>query len=571
MAISRITVSNFRGIVNPLEIDFLSGTNSRPASLIISGDNGTGKSSIVDAVEFALQGKVGKQKLPLHSFSVEKDARVDVLFSDGTSITREINIAGNRRIINNLNPHNKYAVASFVLRRSDILKFIEAPESQRQIIFLQYFKGSIKHVQGTSDLQQAEIDSLEQRLEEKLKVKRSAILEIAEYVGIPLDSIPIDTQAFEKFVTREVYKGISHQERQKAMRQGRKLLPRPIHKALKLYRETTQEISYIKKEIKKIGNSLQYTDTSELQTILANVGEILTDAFRSTTRQDFIDHIKVVFGSMTAVSLSIEIHLKNGAVCTPHQIFSEANLDLLALLVFIALLKESAKRGQAKLLILDDVFQSVDAGIRISVIDYLMKEFSDWQFIFTVHDRLWRNQLRETLRRHGHAFVEREIIRWSFNEGPVIREAKRDMESPLVEAMKNGESVSICAHAGILLETICDRLSWALPVSVIRRKEDKYTLGDLWPGIAKGLRRTNAKNESDEIDKWLHLRNMIGAHYNEWALSLSSQEAFQFGDAVMALYNKTHCSICFSWIEDRSTNSRGAWECRCGKTALTST
>jgi hypothetical protein len=82
------------------------------------------------------------------------------------------------------------------------------------------------------------------------------------------------------------------------------------------------------------------------------------------------------------------------------------------------------------------------------------------------------------------------------------------------------------------LEAICNRLSWTLPISVIRRKDDNYTLGDLWPGVQKVLRKTNIQSTSQEVDKWLHLRNLVGAHYNEWALSTSNEEACLLGEAM---------------------------------------
>ncbi len=41
--------------------------------------------------------------------------------------------------------------------------------------------------------------------------------------------------------------------------------------------------------------------------------------------------------------------------------------DLVALLYFLAVLRAAGERGQARVLILDDVLQSVDAGIRVAL------------------------------------------------------------------------------------------------------------------------------------------------------------------------------------------------------------
>ena len=263
------------------------------------------------------------------------------------------------------------------------------------------------------------------------------------------------------------------------------------------------------------------------------------------------------------------MHLANGHSALPQNVFSEANLDLLALLVFLAFAKESASKGQAKFLVLDDVLQSVDSSIRLLVAEYILHEFSDWQLVFTVHDRLWLEQLRELFRQSNHSFAECEIIRWKFETGPVIISGSRDAEFSLVDALNRGDLIGICSQAGILLEKICNYLSFALPVSVTRRKGDKYTLGDLWPPVHAKLLKTGAKPIAEEVYRWLHLRNLVGAHYNDWAYSLSLQEAQLFGESIINLLHQVCCDKCYRWIEKSEGLTDGRnWVCRCGKSGF---
>ncbi|MEJ7608153.1 MAG: ATP-binding protein [Bryobacteraceae bacterium] len=53
MGISRLSVSGFRGILSPLHLDF-------PTGFVLSGRNRAGKSSVCDAIEFALTGTITK-------------------------------------------------------------------------------------------------------------------------------------------------------------------------------------------------------------------------------------------------------------------------------------------------------------------------------------------------------------------------------------------------------------------------------------------------------------------------------------------------------------------------------
>lgn len=215
------------------------------------------------------------------------------------------------------------------------------------------------------------------------------------------------------------------------------------------------------------------------------------------------------------------------------------------------------------MLILDDVFQSVDATVRTAAVEYLLSEFSDWQLIFTVHDRLWFEQLRNSLRRHNHPFVEHELRRWTFEGGPVIA-VPGQLTSSLRRELEHGDPAAICAAAGRLLEQASDHLSWRMGSSVIRRREDKYTLGDLWPGVRKALRRTSVERVCDRIDRLYGLRNLAGAHYNSWATSLSTHEAIEFGDAVLELASATWCPDCHDWVERSGPTIR----CRAGHQVL---
>lgn len=268
MIISKVSISNFREIVHPIEIDFLSGSSNKPCSLIIAGDNGTGKSSIVDAIEFALRGNVG-HKCPLLSYAVDDNARVIVHFSDGSKLPRVVNLISGEGYESDTKPHDKFSIASFVLRRSDILKFIQTPDAERQILFRDYFRGAIRRqIVDVTEVQQTTIDEMEQLLERKWKAKRTCAARIAELMGVPSDTVPSDIQQFEEFVSLKIYGGMTGTQRQEARKQGRRLLPRDIHQAIKQYRQISKEATDLKRQVKKANRVYSRVDTSELQKIL---------------------------------------------------------------------------------------------------------------------------------------------------------------------------------------------------------------------------------------------------------------------------------------------------------------
>jgi recombinational DNA repair ATPase RecF len=138
LKLNTITIENFRGIPGKLTLDLESGSGNKPKSLILFGDNGTGKSSIVDAIQFALQGEIGRERkmksgISLHSESLPM---VQVILSDGREVSRSVISEIDGVKLSNSNRDKDFYVAPFVLRRSDILRFLNTPDEKRQIVFL---------------------------------------------------------------------------------------------------------------------------------------------------------------------------------------------------------------------------------------------------------------------------------------------------------------------------------------------------------------------------------------------------------------------------------------------------
>jgi hypothetical protein len=287
----------------------------------------------------------------------------------------------------------------------------------------------------------------------------------------------------------------------------------------------------------------------DIKVFLDEASQFLTEAFLEISTLNFIKEIKVKIGQLTDVSFEIEITLKNGVKTAPNKIFSEANLDLLILLLYTSIIKESNKYGQSKIIILDDVLQSVDSVIRIIFIEYLLTNFKEWQIIISTHDRLWLNQLRSSFRRNNHLFKEIEIFKWDFQTGlNIFEQNHKNQNSSLIKAFETKDSQLIASQTGLFLEYLCNILSMNLNLSIQRKIGDKYTIGDLWPSILKHFKKTNLEKEVIEIDKLLHIRNLLGAHYNEWAISLSNMEINNFASLVNDFYNRVFCEKCENWI-----------------------
>lgn len=554
--IRNICIQHFRGISNDLSVDLT--LRSEPESALIFGDNGSGKSSIVDAIEYVTQGTIqGNQSGKggdwiYNSISLTGDnsAEIQIQLSDGAEYNacmarniEEYKVDSEHKII------TCFRYAPFILRRQDILSFWQLPNQQKLKLFLKYVSTDTSTMVISTNEFVRIIE--EERLRAKTE-KRTLIEEICKYYKInPSEMFGKNKGDFFAYI-KLLNKGKSLKRLDKRHPQYNNLvmLSRMYDKIGELnqdYREA------VKKSKDDNGESVNESYREKLQGIMLKISPLVTEAFKKISRtNDYVREIDIMVASKTEMSLDFVVRLDNGSEVAPVMLFSEANSDLLALLIYFEFIFNSQEYGQAKVLILDDIFQSVDSTIRFRVMQYVIERFNDWQIIISTHDRLWKEQLVQLFRNHTKPLQQMEIVRWSFEQGPQLVGSINNFDEKLLAAVENGSTADICASAGYLLEYMCEKLSCILSTSIKRKYGDKYTIGDLWPGIYKELKKSSAKEVFSELNDLFYLRNMVGSHYNEWSLSLSRSEANDFAEAVLDAYFHVCCKKCGRWIKNIS-------------------
>ena len=472
LRVASVTLSHVFGVPHELQLPFTRTSGAWPPSVLIFGENGSGKSSIVKAIEWAVQDRVQRKTLNretprptlLNIFSPAEQGLAAVTLSDSTVLLREAvwDQSGSVFTFSGTDTPQAFQRSPIALTRADILAFINSAPKDRGAIFLDCSLG------GST-------------------LPRSESSELA----------------------------------------------RTPHRL------------------------------AELKAALGDIDDWLTKAFREITRSRHFAEIHARLGETSPTALEIEVQTSDGAAY-PDLLFSERYQDLVAILFYLAIARAAAQQGQAQVLILDDVLQSVDAQIRIALMQFVLREFKPWQLIITIHDRLWWEELRGLFSDTGQAIVHIELRDWTSSSGPQVKQPNFDPGATLRNVLPVADPGPVCALAGPLLEQISNVLSWTLPIRVQRKRDDRYTLDDLWPGVAKSLKRSEAAACIKEIDGLRRLRNLAGAHYNEWAKTVTSGEAQRFAAGVLELLARTWCSKCTSWV--RRTDH--TLVCPCGSVQL---
>lgn len=374
--LAKIEIEKFRGIPNYMSIDFI--MEGKPESALIFGDNGSGKSSLIDAIEFVTHGsiqsnqsgKVGDWLYSSISLNTVGKARVKVCLNDGREYESLMIRDEDAKCIKKHGDGviEEFRRAPYILRRQDILKFWELPNNQKLKIFFKYI------VVNTSSMLMADDEQLKIVSEERLRLKeqkRELIHMLSNYYSFDSKEMSNKNKGDFFGVIRSLNKGKTLKQLDSTHAQYSNL-----HSLNNIY----DKILEANKEYKRIVRSSESLDAvdsqnsplkEELQKIMLLIAPLVTDAFKKISRtNDYVKEINILVASKTEVSLEFMVILENGMEIEPIHLFSEANRDLLALLIYLEFVFYAGMHGQAKLLIFDDVFQSVDSTIRFRVMQY---------------------------------------------------------------------------------------------------------------------------------------------------------------------------------------------------------
>ena len=590
LKIKNFFIHSFRGIPNELNIDF-TDKEGKAISAIISGDNGSGKSSIVEALEYNLQGRINRSLihvLPDRTYPISLvhvpaiAANTKTVFNNGKIFERGIDVINSQKYGLEVKCTDQILLTEFsivpvVLRRSDIISFGYMPREERQVLFFSFFYDNHRTL---NDVEKNAIHwknspyiiSLKDKYVDLKKRRREEVNKLAKLLATDSSNIPYgEKNVFLDYISKIINKYNNRGGSQTKLSTIQNKFGEIISEVSENIVKLTDEIHDINVESETLLNSdIFRTKIAERkiqnEEFIKKSAKLLKESFLEITNIKCIKNVELILGSRTSASLDISITLDNGRKTTPNQFCSEANYDLLVLLLYISLIRASSELGQSKVLILDDVVQSVDSTVRGKFFDYIVQKCKDWQFIVTCHDDLWKNQMRTIFNRNGHSFKEFSLLNWDYYKGPVLYEVTdTGYDSSLQKAILTGNKQIIASIAGITLEKICQKLSFSLAVSIHRKYEDKYTLNDLWQPVRSSLKNTKLYNLLNEIDRDNIVRNMYGSHANEWAESLSLTEILSFANNVVSLYELVYCKKCFSWISkpESSTKSHVVAECKC--------
>jgi len=328
-----------------------------------------------------------------------------------------------------------------------------------------------------------------------------------------------------------------------------------------------------------------YTDTKD---------KVLENLFDSVNC-DFSEYYKYLHGDdengfeselkPDGACLDFNVDFYNRGRHHPRALHSEGHQDSMGLCLYLALNKKISEE-KVKLVILDDVVMSIDAGHRKNVCRLLNKYFNDIQFIITTHNRTWARQLRTDGVVTGKNMFE--FRGWSVDSGPKYEDNMQvwdDIKRKVSNNQIAPAAHQLREHLEFFFEGICDSLRASVPY----RTDSRYELGYFMNGaksrfgslLKKAKDSANSWNNQEVIDTLSEIEtqykeNVVRTQLEQWIVNenvhfdkLSDSLEKDFLPIVEAFQDFERHYICSECNGKIRTNVRDTTEtsvkCPCGK------
>lgn len=355
MRITKLEIQNFRAFYGNHIIEFAKqGHRLRKQNLLLYGENGSGKSSLLLAIQYALESASTQLNFndyknifcdPTSDRYIELTIREDVNKENKVSKwSPDITTTDNQDL-------RDAAQAKGILDYKKLLEVHFVHRQQNSInIFDLLLKSLLEQCINDIDPQQKTFAQQWQEILDIIPKRRNNNRQVAQFRQV--------SNSFNQGLTAKL-------------------------------NQLTQEIDSL---IQKFGYSIHIS--FEFQGI------------------DFDDQIKYNSeypeNSIKNKNILLNVHFLQQQVISPHQFLNEAKLTAIAISIYLSSLLVAPK-PKLKLLVLDDIFIGLDMSNRLPLIDIIKEKFSDYQIFLMTYDREWYEILKQRL--DGNKWIYQELYR----------------------------------------------------------------------------------------------------------------------------------------------------------------
>ena len=230
-----------------------------------------------------------------------------------------------------------------------------------------------------------------------------------------------------------------------------------------------------------------------------------------------------------------------------HHFLNEAKLSAIAISIFFAALRLQPS-SRLKILALDDVLIGLDMQNRMPVIDILKQHFNDCQIFMLTYDQSWFDYVKRRFTGNGWKKVEFFAGPTADGEVPVFADDRKYLDRAKGYLNATIPDYGACVnylrkHFEDVIQDFCERQRLGINViatqDITRIPSNSFwsaicsgQAGNKWPGLTKALLDDIEIYRTFILNPYSHA-NSTAAHKNEIQRSIRAVEALETGlDAI---------------------------------------
>lgn len=358
------------------------------------------------------------------------------------------------------------------------------------------------------------------------------------------------------------------------------------YRRVSLHHKKTEEEAALTKQVY---GAYASASTSILEGIYKQVEKDFSELYREVNKDDESTFTAQLVP--TTGKLGLDVDFFGRGFFPPGAYHSEGHQDGMGICLYLALMRHMLGNSFT-FAVLDDVLMSVDAGHRREVCNMLKKHFPNTQFIFTTHDNIWLEHMKNAGLIDRKAAIQ--FRAWDVDLGPTKWDDRDVWQQIRDEVSKEGDVRAAAALMRHYLEHISAELCHRLGARVQFRGDARFDLGDLLPSAVSRYKELLRKGkvsaeswgqtaelaaitsresefaalvEASKVEQW-----MINAavHFNQWE-NLRPEDFIPVVDAYEKLVAAFVCTNAACGSTLHILPERGNAEelrCACGGTNI---
>ncbi len=314
-------------------------------------------------------------------------------------------------------------------------------------------------------------------------------------------------------------------------------------------------------EFSKYAKKLSDLITADTKDRFDKISKEIQKNFDILRKDKSISNIELILKT-SGRSAEVKVDYYDEEITPTYKVLSESLLNSMGLAIFLACVKQF--NPEFKLIVLDDIINSLDAENREGMLELLNRDFSDYQILILTHDRNWLRRLQNEF----PLWIFKKIMRWGYDTGPImdfVPTTQKEVEELLEDSTKTDiAGATLGRHIEERMSILCEDMRAKLEFRY--RAREPVMLGELFDGLVLRLEEKSPSSDAlaklKAVSSVAILRNFSSHAYMPGSIEYTPEEVLETSKKWFAFEAAIKCADCNKFV--KYNIDKRIIKCMCG-------